>query len=241
MRIAILPSMLLMLAFLATGCESSTDPSDPDDNQSVAGIGSSYSFNVYGLDAFGNTGSSILNQGKFVVTGTNESYRGEDGLVTLLHSAKNRVLYLKFMPEGDLLLYYSPFGLPFGPFMGAAWVRFPFSGGTTGLEVLLDSTYLNASQTEERLLVKREATYLGEETLTLNGEQFSTIKVEERLEQMLFSEGEPESAHITELVYWYAPAIGYFVQIDSRTYYGNPDDPPLWSSYRDKLVDYELK
>lgn len=232
---------LISISVLVVGCGSDpADPNPPATETLGPHVGSSYHFNVYLLDAAGNQGG-LANQGMFTVTSTDESYRGEDGITTLLHSEKSRLLYVKYLPTGDLLYYYSQFALPFYPPMGSAWVRFPFGGGSTGKVVLVDSTYLSEDGMSERFLVEREATSLGAENKTVKGDRMSTTKLEERITQTLFIEGVPETTQVIELVYWYAPEVKYFVQIDAYTYWGNPDDPPLWSASRDILVDYELK
>ena len=232
---------LFLASFLIVGCSSATDPDTPNEDVLGPKIGSTYSFNVYQLDGSGRQGTTVVNRGSFSVTSSNESYRGEDGLVTLLHSEKNRILYLKYLSSGDLRIYYPQFSIPFGPAIGSAWVRFPFAGGSTGSETLVDSTYTTSSNTEERFVVERTATYLGTEEKTVKGTTYTTTKIEERLEQKLFADGEPDFAHISELTYWYSPDLQYFVQIDAYTYLGDPDDPPLWAASRDILVDFELK
>ncbi len=237
-----------MLAILLTVAGCGTEPTDPGTEGTeqnadtlVPGAGSRYRFDVYALDAAGRQGSTVLNQGDFQVTAVNESYRGQQGLVTLLDTKQNRLLYVKYMPNGDLLYYYAYFSLLFYPPMGSAWVRFPFGGGEAEGGILVDSSYTSESGESERFLVEREATYLGTEEITVKGKRFATVKVEERLQRTLFSEGEPELRLVNVLTYWYAPELKYFVRIDAYNYLGNPADPALQNASRDVLVEYDVK
>ena len=240
--------LLLLALLLLIGCGDSTGPEDtPDDTpateQRGPGLGSTYDYEVYLLDDFGNPTGPVQKRVTLEVTSVSENYRGYDNVVTILFSDRQKINHIYYDQSGDLLVYYRP-----SPYYSEAstpgnWARLPFGTKGTVNDVFIDTTYTNSSGLTEEFLVTRDIEYGGEETITQSGRTHNVIVASERLlmrTREIDGSDTTTYATLSLLTYYYDPAIRYFVWIDARTYLGETEDALFRVFSRDVLTDYDL-
>lgn len=229
---------LLVSALFAWSCGEKT--TGPDDSSATGPkVGNTYEIDVYQLNSLGQQLPGIVNEGTIRVTANNETYRGKTGVVTYVRQKDNRITYMHTNEAGDISFYSSGYGVPFGPVSAPMWVEYPVGTKGESSTTLVDSTFVSALGESERLIVKRDVKYLGEETKSVEGKSYTTHKVWERITmEMLDETGESTSAQRVEGTFWYSPELHYFMQYDAKSWIGDLDNPSLFTASRDILVKY---
>ena len=201
-------SVLALLIVLASCSDKAVDPGTITVIQAKAG--STFTFDEYNTDtATGMPIAESRDTSVHTITRTGITFLGKSNVseVSMLSSTDTSTVYFNYEANGDI-----SFGYPgFSP-ASAIWVTYPISSKTSSTVTLIDTSYTFFGVTISAKTTLTSS-YVGTESMTINGQSVSVIKIKMTSLTKTTTAGIPRED--TSVTYIYiAPSLGYLAKVD---------------------------
>ena len=226
--------LALLMGLIIAGCSDDPpvgppDDDDDDDTTEVRpGVGTTYVYDFHLTDSVGGTVAGSEESALFILVDTNASFEGRTGLYLFNESRSGFTWehYLRPISSGNVeirLGLREPIDFTIPDF----WALVPLGTKTTNTVTLVDSLYTETFVGDVQVNAVVITSYVGEETVTIDGEAMTVQKGRIELKVHLDAFGLADEFYVTEVTeISYAPEIGF---LTSRTFTGEDDLADLHS------------
>lgn len=220
--------LALLMGLLIAGCSDDPpvgppDDDDDDDTTEVRpGVGTTYVYDFHLTDSVGGTVAGSEESALFILVDTNASFEGRTGLYRFDESRGGFTWehYLRPIPSGNVEIRLALREL-IDVTVPDFWALVPLGTKTTTTVTLVDSLFTELFAGDVDVTAVVISSYLGEETVTIDGEAMTVQKGRVELKVHLDALNLGDEFYITEVTeISYAPEIGYFT---SHTFTGEDD------------------
>lgn len=199
--------LLALLVVLASCSDEAVNPGPITVTQ--AKTGSSFTFDNYDTDT---TSGAVIPESRdtsvHTVVSTGATFNGKSNVskLSMMSSRDTSEAYMNYETNGDISLYFPGFSST------VQWLNFPISSKTTFSAVLADTSCTFVGTTFQTKITA-ENSYVGTETITVNGQALNAIKIKQSLKTKITSAGISEEESI-DTYFYFALSLGYVVKVE---------------------------